>query len=192
MGPTRTRRSPFAVFLEKPRCHIVEQVCCAASESAWPGSFELVIPVQFPQPNDLVFTTRDGEVPVITDCHRVDPASMTGESQHRLGCAISHTRGLWGPDETTGLRALTGHTLPVNSVAVSADCRIAVSGRSDAVRVWDLASGACVRTLSDSSWATPVAVSADACIAAFTASDRTVRVWALDWDYEFTAPDPRP
>ncbi|TDC77992.1 serine/threonine-protein kinase, partial [Actinomadura sp. 7K507] len=55
----------------------------------------------------------------------------------------------------TGLRAawvsavLTGHTRDVAAVDVGADGRLAVSGGSDrAVRLWDLDSGTCVRTLA--------------------------------------------
>jgi WD40 repeat protein/serine/threonine protein kinase len=72
---------------------------------------------------------------------------------------------------------LTNHTGAdqVWSVAVSADGRIAVSAGNDALRVWDLDSGACLHTLTVG---TSVAVSADGRIAVSNSGD-TVRVWDL-------------
>ena len=93
--------------------------------------------------------------------------------------------GLWRDLARLGVRAglqdawtqhiLTGHTKSV--VAVSADGRIAVSGGEDGtLRVWDVASGACVHTLAGDP---PLAVSADGRIAVFAGSDTTLRVWDL-------------
>ncbi len=93
--------------------------------------------------------------------------------------------GLWrelaGPGVRAGLQdawtqhILTGHAKSV--VAVSADGRIALSGGADGtLRVWDVASGACVHTLAGDP---PLAVSADGRIAIFAGSDTTLRVWDL-------------
>jgi WD40 repeat protein len=77
--------------------------------------------------------------------------------------------------------SLAGHTNRVNSVAVSADGRTAVSGSNDnTVRVWDLDSGLCRASLEDHSGnVLSVALSADGRTAVSGSNDNTVRVWDL-------------
>jgi WD40 repeat protein/serine/threonine protein kinase len=99
------------------------------------------------------------------------------------------TLRVWDVPTGTCLRTLTGHTGSVGSVAVSADGRVAVSSSraitDTTMRVWDLASGACLRTLTGSA-AVSVALNAEATVAV-TEDSRQIRVWALDWEYEFGA-----
>ena len=66
-------------------------------------------------------------------------------------------------------------------MAVSADGRRAVSGSRDGtVRVWDLDSGATLRTLTGhTGTVTAVAISADGRRAVSGGEDETVRVWDL-------------
>jgi len=77
---------------------------------------------------------------------------------------------------------LEGHTSQVNSVALSADGRRAISGSSDhTVRVWDVEAGKLVTTLK---WHTDrvrgLALSADGRRAVSGSYDQTVRVWHLE------------
>jgi hypothetical protein len=76
------------------------------------------------------------------------------------------------------LQVLTGHTGTVESVAVSADGRIAASAAGDqTVRVWDLATGQCRVTLTGhTSVVRSVAVSADGRTAVSEALDVTTQV----------------
>jgi WD40 repeat protein len=57
---------------------------------------------------------------------------------------------VWDIESGECLNNLIGHTLKVNSVALTQDCSRAVSGghgMDSAVRVWDLKTGACLHTL---------------------------------------------
>ncbi len=76
---------------------------------------------------------------------------------------------------------LEGHTDSIESVALSADGRIAVSGSSDnTLRVWNLESSDCLKVLeghSDS--VTCLALSADGRLAVSGSRDKTLRVWNL-------------
>ena len=80
------------------------------------------------------------------------------------------------------LRTLTGHRSWVNSVSITADGRIGVSGGADrTVRLWDLESGECLTTLDGHTGAvTSVSVTPDGHTAVSASEDATVRVWFLD------------
>ena len=77
-----------------------------------------------------------------------------------------------------------GHKDWVRAVAISADGQRAVSASShedNTIRVWDLETGASLRTLTGhSDWVEAVAVSADGRHAVSGSHDSTVRVWDLD------------
>lgn len=78
----------------------------------------------------------------------------------------------------------------VTAVAVSPDGRLALTGCADGtVRVWEVAGGTCRRELyPHASQVLALALSGDADLAISTSgdsSDATVRLWELDWDYEF-------
>ena len=66
------------------------------------------------------------------------------------------TLRVWDLDRGTCLRTLAGHSSPINSVGVTADGRMAISGSGqwvsadNTVRVWDLASGLCMKPLTGS------------------------------------------
>ena len=79
------------------------------------------------------------------------------------------------------LRTPAGHAYRVNSVAVSADGRLALSGSSDStVKVWDLRSGQELRTLAGHAYGVnSVAVSADGRLALSGSGDSPVKVWDL-------------
>jgi tetratricopeptide (TPR) repeat protein len=75
-------------------------------------------------------------------------------------------------------RTLSGHTRTVQSVAVSGDGRVAVSGSDDCtVRIWELRSGACLHTLTGhGKGLSEVSLSPDGRIAV-SGDDDVVRVW---------------
>jgi WD40 repeat protein len=79
------------------------------------------------------------------------------------------------------LRTLEGHSNRVNSVALAADGRTAVSASSDStLRVWNLVSGICVRTLRGHRKSVrAVALAADGRTLVSGSHDNTLRVWDL-------------
>lgn len=78
----------------------------------------------------------------------------------------------------------------VEALALSADGRFAVSGGRDcAIRVWELETARCLRTLTGHTQPiASLALSADGHVLLSGSTDGTVRAWQLDWDYDFPAP----
>ena len=79
-------------------------------------------------------------------------------------------------------RTFEGHTSQVNSVALSADGRWALSGGSDKnLRLWDVNSGKCIRILDGHTGrVTSVALSTDGCWGLSGSDDQTVRMWDVN------------
>jgi WD40 repeat protein/serine/threonine protein kinase len=74
-----------------------------------------------------------------------------------------------------------GHTGGVNSVALSADRRWALSGSEDnTVRLWEMNSGKCLRSFDEhTTWVLSVALSVDGNWALSGSNDNTLRLWEL-------------
>ena len=79
------------------------------------------------------------------------------------------------------LQALTGHTKPITTAALSADGRLAVTGSGDrSVRLWDLQAGRCLHALEGhGDLIESVVLSNDGSLAFSGARDKTVRVWQV-------------
>jgi hypothetical protein len=90
------------------------------------------------------------------------------------------TGRLWDLASGRCLRTLEGHTERVQSVALTPDGRLALSGGFDgAARLWDLASGRCLRTLEGhTERVQSVALTPDARLALSAGPDGT-RLWEL-------------
>ena len=89
---------------------------------------------------------------------------------------------VWDLDTGACLRTLEGHTDYVNSVALHADGRRAVSASDDKTAwVWDLDADVCLRAPEGHThWVNSVALHADGRRAVTASNDSTVRVWDLD------------
>ncbi len=87
-----------------------------------------------------------------------------------------------GVEDVLVTRTLGGHTDRVTSICAAPDSRVAISGgRDGTLRVWDLASGECLRTLTGHTGPVlSVAVSDDGRTVVSGGRDKTVRVWELD------------
>jgi WD40 repeat protein len=86
------------------------------------------------------------------------------------------------PDSPRGVNSVP--KVQSKRVRFSPDGRFAISGGSDAsVRIWELATGRCLRVLDGHDGAvSAVAISTDARFALSASMDGTVRRWELDWD----------
>jgi WD40 repeat protein/tRNA A-37 threonylcarbamoyl transferase component Bud32 len=86
------------------------------------------------------------------------------------------------PDSPRGVNSVP--KVPSKRVRFSPDGRFAISGGSDTtVRIWELATGRCLRVLDGHDGAVQaVVISTDAQFALSASEDGTVRRWELDWD----------
>ena len=88
-------------------------------------------------------------------------------------------------DVTTGerLKTLTGHSRYINAVAFAPDGRTVVSvSHDDTIRLWDINTGALLKTLNHQSFVTTIAYSPDGKTLVSGSWDGTVRFWdSSDW-----------
>jgi WD domain, G-beta repeat len=76
----------------------------------------------------------------------------------------------------------------VHSASLSADGRYALSGSRDGtIKLWEVDSGRCSRTLTLENTATSVCLSADGRYA-LSGSLKTLKLWGLDWELEDKQP----
>jgi len=122
----------------------------------------------------------------------VSSVAINADGRRALSISDDGTVRLWELDSGRCLRTLEGQTCgrqAICSVALSGDGRLALWSREDSTVLWELDSGRCVRMLEGrTGWAGLVALSADGRRALSTSRDRTMRLWELDWDYEFPEP----
>ena len=82
-------------------------------------------------------------------------------------------------------RLFEGETRHVSSLAYSPNGGFILSGGS-AVRLWELRTGQCLRTFEGHTQSvTSVAFSPDGRFALSGSGDLTIKLWEIDWDYEY-------
>src|SRR5579871_2713903 len=86
------------------------------------------------------------------------------------------------PDNRPQLVAQLGHAAQVNSVAISSDSKLIVTGSSDnTARLWDVQSGKEIRTLTGHAhWVHSVAFSPDGKRVLTGSEDKTARLWDVE------------
>ena len=122
----------------------------------------------------------------------INAIALSADDTILVSGAEDDTVKIWDFAKGTLLRTLTGHQDPVWALAISSDSRTVVSGAGDinrsghfshgdnTLRVWDLASGTLLRTLSGHEGGVyAVTLSPDGRIAFSGSQDQTVRVWDL-------------
>jgi len=106
-------------------------------------------------------------------------ASGGGNITNNITNNWGDTIKLWDVASGRELRALSGHTSRVNSVAFSPDGSTLASGSYDnAIKLWDVASGRELRTLAGhKGWVESVAFSPDGRTLASGSEDNTIELW---------------
>lgn len=79
------------------------------------------------------------------------------------------------------IRTFTGHKDGVNSVCLSVDSRLALSGSKDhTLKLWEVATGRCLRTFEGHvDWVNSVCLSTDSRLALSGSSDYTLKLWEV-------------
>lgn len=91
------------------------------------------------------------------------------------------------------LRTLEGHSDHITPVALTQDGRRALSGSRDAtLKLWDLETGQCLRSMAVASPVRSVALTPDALWALAGHEDGTMTHWRLIWSLEFPERDSSP
>ncbi|KZL50424.1 hypothetical protein A2T98_07405 [Nodularia spumigena CENA596] len=88
---------------------------------------------------------------------------------------------LWKVATGRCLRTFEGHKNSVNSVCLSADSRLALSGSADnTLKLWEISTGFCLRTFKGHQKpVTTVCLSADSRLAISGSEDNTFRLWEI-------------
>ena len=120
--------------------------------------------------------------------HEVNSVAISPDGRWGLSGSEDKTLRLWELATGNCLRTFDGHTKGVGSVAISSDGRwgLSAGGIDATLRLWELATGRCLHTFADKNvWVNSVAISPDGRWGLSGSSDSRLRLWALDWEYEF-------
>jgi WD40 repeat protein/serine/threonine protein kinase len=100
--------------------------------------------------------------------------------------SCGHPLRLW--DVSTGqcIRYFDGHELGLINTAFLPDGRYVVSACGDAqIKLCDCSTGNCIRTFDQLAWVFTVAFSPDGRYLLSGGSDHLLRIWEIDWEYEY-------
>ncbi len=115
----------------------------------------------------------------------VSAITVTPDGKHLLTGSWDNTIKLWDISTGKEIRTFKGHTQPVNTVAISPNGMYVLSGsnnrgnenRKDSLKVWDLGSGAEIRSMGDSGDINSVAFSPDGKYA--LSAGRGISLWDI-------------
>ena len=119
-------------------------------------------------------------------CVQWDPRREQGDGVgYLVSCSSDLTIKVWDPqNEYTCIKTLHGHDHAVSSICFlpgNGPVRIASASRDRTIRIWELNTGYCVRTLfGHAEWVRSVQPSQDGRFLVTGSNDQTVRVWNLD------------
>jgi WD40 repeat protein len=120
----------------------------------------------------------------------VTSVSLSADSRFALSGSVDGTLKLWEVRTGKCLRTLIGHTEGVTSVCLSADSRFALSGSGfiyitgeeggdGTLKLWEVATGKCLRTFIGNEGVNAVCLSADNRFALSGCVDGTLKLWEV-------------
>jgi WD40 repeat protein len=123
----------------------------------------------------------------------VNSVCLSANGRHALSGSRDKTLKLWEVESGRCLRTFEGHTSHVNSVCLGSDGRYALWGGGDQWKgeliLWEVATGRCLRTFEGhTKEVNSVYLSADGRYALSGSDDKTIILWALDWELEDKEP----
>ncbi|MFO0652742.1 MAG: WD40 repeat domain-containing protein [Polyangiales bacterium] len=105
-------------------------------------------------------------------CFTPDGARLVSGSDD---CTIK----VWNPETWEVERTLTGSNGYVSEVHPAGEGRVASSGNDGTIRLWELATGACLREMHQGSWVNAMDASPDGRFALASSTDNVMRLWDL-------------
>ncbi|KAG8835358.1 hypothetical protein FRC17_003841 [Serendipita sp. 399] len=103
---------------------------------------------QFPTTTTHILEGHTDEVWQIQWNHRGDRLASSSKDQTVIIWKLAHVSNSNDPDWTLE-KVLRGHTYPLNAISWSPDDKLLLSSGEHEVKLWDVESGKCIRTLSE-------------------------------------------
>ncbi len=109
----------------------------------------------------------------------VNCVSFTPDGARLVSGSDDCTIKVWNPETWEVERTLTGSRGYVSEVHPAGEGRVASSGNDGVLRLWDLATGACLREMHQGSWVNAMDASPDGRFALASSTDNVMRLWDL-------------
>lgn len=135
-----------------------------------------------------VWETLTGQCLGILEGHISKPSAVDISSDGKLAISGSgedirvwNLKGEEGKGQGQCLQVMQGHTHSISEVRLSVDGRLAISASPDyTMRIWEVSTGRCLRTVPHSEMVMAVDLSADGKLAASGSLDENIRLWKIE------------